>query len=171
MALDLTDLITDQVRKLGAQSRTKKAIQIFGQVGVQTQALEFAGSNAPISPRVRRSMKRRSMARLLASLVASFGQAVCKAIMQCAFVLVSWVWKTLNANAVILAILAISAILNLVFSSHTTAEWWRDRRAGSYLARIGVGSDMMMSKAVYVQDLKDVWAPQVGWLDESQSAW
>ncbi|KAL8667223.1 MAG: hypothetical protein Q9202_000796 [Teloschistes flavicans] len=170
MALDLTDLITDQVRKLGAQSRTKKAIQIFGQVGVQTQALEFAGSNAPIAPRVRRSMKRRSMARLLASLVASFGQAVCKAIMQCAFELVSWVWKTLNANAVILAILAISAILNLVFSSHTTAEWWRDRRAGSYLARIGVGSDMMMSKAVYVQDLKDVWAPQVGWLDESQSA-
>ncbi|KAL8630762.1 hypothetical protein Q9189_003522 [Teloschistes chrysophthalmus] len=170
VALDLTDLITDQVRKLGAQSRTKKAVQIFGQVGVQTQALEFAGSDAPISPRVRRSMQRRSMAWLLASLVASFGQAICKAIMHCAFGLVRWVWKTLNANMVILAVLATSAIMNLTFSSNTTAEWWRDRRAGNYLARVGIGSDMMMSKAVYIQDLKDIWAPPVGWPDESQSA-
>ncbi|KAL8758748.1 MAG: hypothetical protein Q9184_003840 [Pyrenodesmia sp. 2 TL-2023] len=53
-ALDLSDLITDQVRKLGAQSRTKKAIQIFGQVGAQTQALEFGGSDAPITTRARR---------------------------------------------------------------------------------------------------------------------
>ncbi|KAL9585269.1 MAG: hypothetical protein Q9212_001630 [Teloschistes hypoglaucus] len=170
VALDLTDLTTDQVRKLGAQSRTRKAVQIFGQVGVQTQALEFAGSDAPISPRVRRSMQRRSMSWLLASLVASFGQAVCKAIMHCAFGLVRWVWKTLNANMVILAVLATSAIVNLIFSSHTTAEWWRDRRAGNYLARVGIGSEMMMSKAVYIQDLKDIWASPVGWPDESQSA-
>ncbi|KAI4104748.1 MAG: hypothetical protein L6R37_003102 [Teloschistes peruensis] len=168
--LDLTDLITDQVRKLGAQSRTKKAVQIFGQVGVQTHALEFAGSDAPISPRVRRSVQRRSMAWLLASLIASFAQAVCQAIMRCAFGLVRWVWKTLNANMVILAVLATSAIVNLIFSSNTTAEWWRDRRAGNYLARVGIGSDMMMSKAVYIQDLKDMWASPVGWPDESQSA-
>ncbi|KAL8777021.1 MAG: hypothetical protein Q9203_002981 [Teloschistes exilis] len=170
VALDLTDLITDQVRKLGAQSRTKKAVQIFGQVGVQTQALEFAGSDAPVSPRVRRSVQRRSMAWLLASLIASLGQAVCQAIMHCAFGLVRWVWKTLNANMVILAILATSAIVNLIFSSNTTAEWWRDRRAGNYLARVGLGSDMMMSKAIYIQDLKDIWASPVGWPDESHSA-
>ncbi|KAL8971006.1 MAG: hypothetical protein Q9197_003502 [Variospora fuerteventurae] len=65
-ALDLFDLITDQVRKLGAQSRTRKAIRIFGQVGVQTQAFEFAGSDAPITTQGWRSMRRRTTGRLLA---------------------------------------------------------------------------------------------------------
>ncbi|KAL8694240.1 MAG: hypothetical protein Q9218_001066 [Villophora microphyllina] len=170
MSLDLTDLITDQVRKLGAESRTKKAIQIFGQVGVQTQAFEFAGSDAPISTRVRRSMKRRSLSGILVSLVASFGQATVTSVIQWAIGLVRWLWKTLNANVVILAILATSVIVNLVFSSNTAAEWWRDRRAGNYLARIGMGSDMVMSKAVYTQDLQDFWAPQGRSSDESQSA-
>lgn len=170
-ALDLEDLITDQVRKLGAQGRTKRAIQIFGQVGVQTQALEFAGSDAPITTRVRRSMKRRTLARLLADYFGSFAQAVLASVSQWISALVHWIWKTLSANYVILAILAVSVAINLVFSSNGTAGWWRDRQAGNYLVKIGIGSDNVMSKAVYLRDLYDVWAPQAGWPDGSDSPW
>ncbi|KAL8732318.1 MAG: hypothetical protein Q9181_004005 [Wetmoreana brouardii] len=170
-ALDLADLITDQVRRLGAQSRTKKAIQIFGQVGLQTQTSAFTGSDAPITTRVRRSIKRRTMARLVADAFTSFVQDLLSSVTQWILALGRWVWKTLDANVVILAILAMSIVTNLVFSSSGTTQWWRDRQAANHLARIGVGSGNMMSKAIYLQDLHDVWAPETGWPDSSASAW
>ncbi|KAL9602630.1 MAG: hypothetical protein Q9179_002487 [Wetmoreana sp. 5 TL-2023] len=161
-ALDLADLITDQVRRLGAQSRTKKAIQIFGQVGLQTQASAFSGSDAPIKTRVRRSIKRRTMTRLLVDAVTSSVQDLLSSVTQWILALGRWVWKTLDANAVILAILATSIVTNLIFSSSGTTQWWRDRQAANHLARIGVGFGNVMSKAIYLQDLTDVWVPEIG---------
>ena len=61
-ALDLADVIGDQVRSFAtAHARTKKAIQIFGRVGAQTQATEFAGSSATLKAGVRRSLKPRTL--------------------------------------------------------------------------------------------------------------
>src|ERR1700738_577449 len=50
-AMDLGDVVSDQVRKLGPQSRTKKAIQIFGHVGQQTSVSLFSASDAVNSKR------------------------------------------------------------------------------------------------------------------------
>ncbi|KAL8901465.1 MAG: hypothetical protein Q9207_005188 [Kuettlingeria erythrocarpa] len=169
-ALDLSDLITDQVQRLGAQSRTHKAIQIFGQVGVQAQALEFGGSDAPITTRARRSMKRRTLARLLLDSVHSFVQRVLTAILDRLFALVRWAWKTMNANMIILAILGSSLLANAIFSSNGTAQWWKDRQARSYLAILGIGSEQMMSKAIYLRDMDDAWSPHFGTIEASDNA-
>ncbi|KAL8820541.1 MAG: hypothetical protein Q9223_001252 [Gallowayella weberi] len=147
-ALDLSDLITDQVRKLGAHSRTKKAIQIFGHVGVSSTGSEFTGSDAPISTRARRSIKPRTLAGLLASSVISLGRNIISTVTRGVFALVGWMWNTVNANVVIMLILAISALANLFFSSAGTVQWWKDRQVVNYLGRIGVGSDHLMTKAV-----------------------
>ena len=40
-ALDIVDLVADQVRRLGPHSRTKKAIQIFGQLGQSTEITQL----------------------------------------------------------------------------------------------------------------------------------
>ncbi|KAL9600549.1 MAG: hypothetical protein Q9219_003095 [cf. Caloplaca sp. 3 TL-2023] len=168
-AMDLSELVTDQVKKLGAQSRTKRAIQIFGQLGVQKQSFEFAGSDAPIVTRAR-SMKYSSLASLIAESTSSFIQGVFATMLQRTFAVISWFWKTVSANKVILIILAASVLANIVFSSNSMTEWWSDRQARNYLARIGVGSEHAMSKALYLRDLDGAWDPQLQTFDGLESA-
>lgn len=60
-ALDLLDLISDQVRKLGARSRTKRAITIFGLIGHETNVFNFSSADPsaltqPLNPRDRKSV-------------------------------------------------------------------------------------------------------------------
>ncbi len=169
-ALDLLDLITDQVRKLGAQSRTKKAVQIFGQVGAQTTTSEFASSDAPINTRARRSVKYRGLASLIAGSVVSAGDSVATSVTHCIIALFRWIWETLNANAVIMLILAASIVANVFFTAAGTAHWWRDRQVVNYLGRLGVGSNSLMTKAVYLRDIHDAWKP--AWASgDHGSAW
>ncbi|KAL8873829.1 MAG: hypothetical protein Q9174_000758 [Haloplaca sp. 1 TL-2023] len=170
-AMDLVDLVTDQVKKLGAQSRTKKAIQIFGQVGIQAQALEFAGNDAPITTRVRQPRRRRTVAGLLADSFRSSVKAALVLVVQWIFGLLRWVWRTCSANMVILIILAASAVMNLAVSSTGTMQWWGDRQARNYLGKIGIGPDNVMSKAIYLRDLHDGWAPKMQLPYESDNVW
>lgn len=152
-AQDLADVIGEQVRKLGAHSRTKKAIQIFGQVGQQTQASEFAGSDAPSGIRTRRSMKRRTITGLLFESVVLSLMNMVTTLLSWALAIVKWAWKTCDANSILLTVLAVSVCTNLFFTSWSTRDWWRERNAGKFMARLGVGPGYGMSKAVYLQDL------------------
>ncbi|KAA6407913.1 MAG: hypothetical protein FRX48_08264 [Lasallia pustulata] len=155
-SLDLADLITDQVRKLGPKSRTKKAIEIFGHVGQQTQVSEFTNADVPLPSQLRRSMTRRTMARLIIDAIASLFESVLTSLLQWIGVLMRWVWKTANANSFIIGILALSVLTNLFFSSRDTSAWWKERNASKFMTRLGVGPNQMMSKAVYVSDLDGV---------------
>ncbi|KAL9029945.1 MAG: hypothetical protein Q9196_001873 [Gyalolechia fulgens] len=168
-AMDLSGLVIDQVTKLGAQSRTKEAILIFGQVGIQTQALEFAGSDSPIATQVR-SMKHRTLARLLADSIGSSVPSIASSTIQWILTIIRWLWKTMNANMILLAVLAASVLVNVFYSSNGTAQWWSDRQARSYLARLGIGSEHVMGKAIYLRDLDDAWTRQVRTADQSGSA-
>lgn len=79
-------------------------------------------------------------------------------------------WNTLNANMVIVMILAMSILANAVFSSTSTRQWWKDRQVVNYLGRIGVGSNTIMAKTVYLQDVHDAWTPALS-SDEPENAW
>lgn len=165
-AHDLADVIEEQVRKLGAHSRTKKAILIFGQVGQQTQVSEFTGSDAPSGVRTRRSMKRRTMTGLIFESVALMLGNVITTLLNWALVSLKWVWKTCDANSILLAVLAVSVLTNLFFTSWSTRDWYRERNAGKFMARLGVGPDLAMSRTLYLQDLDDA----TGYIDEVDDA-
>ena len=170
-SLDLADLITDQVRKLGPQSRTKKAIQIFGQVGQQTQVSELANADVPVASQLRRSMTRRTMPRLIFEAIASLFESIVTSLLQWTGGLMRWFWKTTNANSIILGILTLSVLTNLFFSSRETSTWWKERNASKFMARLGVGPNQMMSKAVYVSDLEDVISNPIWNQKGAESRW
>lgn len=153
-SLDLADVISDQIRRLGARSRTKKSIQIFGHVGQQTQASEFSGGKSPLVAKLRRSLKRRTMAGLFLESLGSLLESIATTLVQWFTASLRWAWRTFNAHTILLAILAISVLTNVMFSSKDTSAWWRERRAGTFMARLGIGPNLIMSKAVYVQDLE-----------------
>lgn len=163
-ALDLADVVAEQVRKLGAQSRTKKAIQIFGSIGQQTEISEFAGTDAPSMVRIRRSVKRTTILGLALEFAGSVIEKAVTALLAWVLAVLRWVWKTCDANSILLAILAISVCTNIFFSSWNTSQWWRERSAGKFMARLGVGPEPVMGRALYIQDL-DV---AVNYLDPEQ---
>lgn len=160
-ALDLVDLVTDQVRKLGANSRTKKAIQIFGHVGQQSQTMQFEAEGSTlveIDPR--RLPQQKTLLGLVLQTLGSLGQSAISSLMLWTFAIIRWVWKTCTANSVILIILATSIGLNVLHTSSETSSWWQERKASNFMARMGVHPNTVLSKAVYVQDLGNLHAPQ-----------
>ncbi|PWY95463.1 transcription factor SipA3 [Aspergillus sclerotioniger CBS 115572] len=156
-ALDLVDLVGDQVRRLGAHSRTKKAITIFGHIGRQGFASQFSPQGdlqlEPRNPRVQRTL-----VQLLFETLVSVLETIVSDLMMWTFAFLRWVWKTTNANKVILILLLSSMLINGFYSSRDAYEWWHDRTVGNFMARIGVSPDNVMTKAIYMRDIDDAIA-------------
>jgi hypothetical protein len=162
-ALDLVDLVSDQVRRLGAHSRTKKAITIFGHVGRQSGVSHFsgAGSNLKLEPRKPRTP--RGMHELLLETFLSFLETSISFLMMWAFDIVRWSWKTVSAHKIILFLLASSAVMNGYYSSRDSWDWWHERHAGKFMARLGVQPNLVMSKAIYMHDIDQAVANSTIW--------
>ncbi|KAL9101977.1 MAG: hypothetical protein Q9163_002835 [Psora crenata] len=158
-ALDLADVLSDQVRRLlGARSRTKKAIAIFGEIGRQSRVSEFGGSDSPLNVRLRRSRKRLTSTTLAFQALGSFAESVTTSIIQIVAKCIRCSWNMITANHLVMIILTISIIANLIFSSRTLSEWWRDRKAVRYMSRLGVGPDHAIAKTIYIHDFNDAAA-------------
>lgn len=170
-AIDLTNVITNQIKKLGAQCHTKKVVQIFGLVGQQTQVSEFMGSERALISRTKSPLQSRTLAGLY---LESFGSAIRSCIsplLTRADDLMKWISKTISANSILLSILVFSVFINIIFTSSRTSEWRRDRKTGKIMAQVGVGPNLSMSKAVYLHDLLDAVAGETGGGDRPESAW
>ncbi|RDW93573.1 putative transcription factor SipA3 [Aspergillus mulundensis] len=153
-AMDLVDLVGDQVRKLGVHSRTKKAITIFGHVGRQALTSQFnIDPDAKIERR--RPRTQRTLFQMLYETLVSFLQSAISSIIIWIFGTLRWVFKTANANKIILALLASSVLLNGFYSTRATSEWWQERNVGDFMTRMGIHPDHIMSKAIYMRDIDE----------------
>lgn len=170
-AFDLTNVITNQIKKLGAQCHTKKVVQIFGLVGQQTQVSEFMGSERPLISRTKSPVQSRTLAGLYLESFSSVIRSCISSLLIPASDLMKWISKTINANSILLSILVVSVFINLIFTSSKTSEWWRDRKTGKIMAQVGVGPNLSMSKAVYLHDLLDAVAGETGGGDRPESTW
>jgi hypothetical protein len=153
-AADLADVIADQVRKLGPQSRTKKAIHIFGYVGQQTSVSLF--SAADLSHSKRPQIKQRTLTNMFLETIGSFGESAITSVIMWTFAVLRSIWKVSSAHSIILIALLLSILTNAFFTSRDTSEWWSERNAAKFMTRVGVGPNPMMSKAIYLKDLDDV---------------
>ncbi|TAQ83803.1 hypothetical protein B7494_g7876 [Chlorociboria aeruginascens] len=156
-ALDLADVIADQVRKLGPQSRTKKAIHIFGHVGQQTSVSLFSATESGHSKRPQ--IKPRTLTNMLLETMGSFGESCISSVMMWSFAAVRSIWKISNAHSIIITALLLSIFANVFLTSKDTSDWWNERNAAGFMSRIGVGPNIMMSKAIYLKDLDDALTP------------
>jgi hypothetical protein len=152
-SLDLLDLISDQVRKLGPRSRTKRAIAIFGLIGHATNIFQFSSAESSALNQARNTRKQRSLVWLLLDSTGSFLESAVSSLMIWSFALLRWGWKTCTANGLILSLLFSSLLINGFYSSRDTYDWWHERNAAKFLSRLGIHSDHVMSKAVFVHDL------------------
>ncbi|KAE8349368.1 hypothetical protein BDV28DRAFT_62653 [Aspergillus coremiiformis] len=155
-ALDLVDLVSEQVRRLGAHSRTKKAITIFGHVGRQNTVSQLGESDFKME--VRNPRTQRTLVQLLFETFVTFLESAVSSVMLWTFALFRWLWKTANANIIIIALLISSMLINGFYTSRDAYDWWYERRAENFMARLGVHPDRVMSKAIYMRDIDEVIA-------------
>lgn len=153
---DLVDVIADQVRKLGPHSRTKKAINIFGQIGQQTAVSLFSATESGHSKRPQ--IKQRTLTNMLLETVGSFGESVISSVMMWTFAAIRTIWKISSANSMILTALLFSILANAFFTSRGTLDWWSERNAANFMNRVGVGPNPVMGKAIFLKDLNDALA-------------
>ncbi|KAJ4304209.1 SNF1-interacting protein [Collariella sp. IMI 366227] len=167
---ELAEVATDQVRKLGSHSRTKRAIQVYGNVGQQTQVVVFSPETAaPTEQQQQRAgaasayasaVRPRTLTDMMLDSGRSFMESVITSVMMWVFAAVRKVFHVVTANRVILVLLAVSAAYNLVVVSQGSATWWVERKSARYMNRLGVGPNVMMSKAIYLADLEEAAAAE-----------
>lgn len=159
-ALDLADVISDQVRRLGPQSRTKKAITIFGHIGQQTQASLVTGGDSSALKAVaarRLPIRQRSLGQMLFETGVSVAGSGVSSLMIWGFAFLRSIWKISSANGIILSFLTLSIAANMFYSSRATNEWWAERSAGRYMANLGVGGrEMIMRKGIHLEDVHEM---------------
>jgi hypothetical protein len=152
-AEELAELATDQIHKLGSRSRTHKAIQVYGQVGQQTQVVVF--SPAPTDARKKQAIKPRTLTAMLFETVRSLGESVVSSVILWIIAALKKIFDVVTAHRVILLVLGLSIATNLMLSSTESITWWQERRAANFMRRVGVSPNHMMSKAIYMADLHE----------------
>lgn len=163
-AEELAEVATDQVRKLGPHSRTKRAIQVYGNVGQQQgQVVVFSPDTnekmaAAALSTSGTAVRPRTLTDMMLETGRSFMESVVTSVMMWAFAGCKRLFAIVTANRVILLLLAVSAAYNLLVVSQASANWWVERRSARYMNRIGVGPNLMMSKAIYLADLEEAAA-------------
>lgn len=159
-ALDLIDLATEQVRQLGTQGQTKKALSIFGQFGQETESSNAMSDSLAKNDmrQPRRPLKQNGLLPMIVETSGSLLQSAISSLMIWFWDLIRWIWKTSSANRTILVVLACSLAINGFHSYRDTIEWWQERNAGNFMARLGVRPDTVLSKAVYLKDVDAVIA-------------
>ncbi|OJD36353.1 transcription factor 3 [Diplodia corticola] len=155
-AQDLMDIIADQVGRLGRASRTRKAVQIFGYLGQQNQTVQVAEMLTPVKERRFKLQKK-----TLDSMFWDLGRAMAANWISTAITVftgvIAAIGKVFTAHTMLLGLLAFSGGMNLLWSYRDTWTWWQERNAGKFMARMGVTPDVVMSKAVYLRDIDEIF--------------
>jgi hypothetical protein len=153
----LADIVSDQVSRLGSQagSSARKAVHIFGSIGQQTQAVRLLASDlAPADLKGSKRLRHRSLPRLC--VYAARRMAISGFFVALAYLLqiLKWSAQTLSANRLLVTLLLISGVLNFYYSSRDSWMWWKHRQARNYMSRLGVKSNLVMGRSVWLKDME-----------------
>ncbi|OQO03125.1 hypothetical protein B0A48_11380 [Cryoendolithus antarcticus] len=162
-ALDLTNVAMDQVAKLGNHSKTNKAVDIFGAIGVATQPTRLDSSAAPTLAVLKNAKQARrqtlpgmvlddALQRLVQLFYGVFDVliAISKSVI-----------SVCNAHSILVLLLAASFAYNTWYGYRDSYVWYNERSAAKFVARLGVTPSPVMARAVYVSDIEEFVTPNL----------
>ena len=158
-ASSLADIISDQTSRLGSDARTsaRRAMHVFGAVGQQTQSVQLLASDlAAADLKGSKRLHYRSLPRLALYAVRRMAIAYTFVGLGWVLQLFTWTLKTVSAHKLLIVVLALSAVTNLFYSSRDTWDWWQERKAAHYMARLGVRPNAVMGRSIWLRDLDDL---------------
>lgn len=184
IALSLADLLEDQASRVksssaASNSSTRKALTVFGHVGVVDTINQISAADVPPQSRPQR-LRLRLRHTSLAALAFEVGKVVVadlvSALLGAIVAALQATLKTVSAHGLLVALLALSGVANFFFTQREGWAWWRERSAVKYMGRLGVGGGyMVMGRAVWLKDVENYvgnasvgddvasTAPSMGW--------
>lgn len=163
-ALDMTNVALDQVAKLGNHSKTNRAVEIFGNIGQQTQVPVIDASAVTTLGGVGAAAKLKQRKTVgLPSLIASDILARIVGMVSMVFDVVVALGKSVlnvcTAHTLLLALLVMSMAYNSWYGYRDGLSWYHERSAGRFMTRLGVVPNPAMSKSIYLRDIDELIAP------------
>ncbi len=156
----LTEIVTDQVNRLGREAQTKKVVAIFGHVGQQTEVVAISPTGAADHGRMRPNrLEQLSLVRMVFEVLRKLAER-CLSSVLCAVVAgLPRIANYASMHRLILCLLGLSFLANVFFTSKEASEWWGERKALRYMSQLGVSPDMTMRKTISLELLDQLVAP------------
>lgn len=165
-ALDLGDVVANQVRKLSTenQGRTKNSIRIFGEIGGEmgphatTGDMPYTGPLASgldtRTPKL--PITQRRLSKMVAETVLSFGESAVSSVIMWTAAGIAKMWEIVSAHRFLILVLAVSVLMNMTLSQRSVVSYWNEKRAAKWLEGVGVAPNGIMGRAVYLRDLEEI---------------
>ncbi|KAF2734194.1 hypothetical protein EJ04DRAFT_577102 [Polyplosphaeria fusca] len=155
-AQDLLDVINDQVALLGHNRSTGKVNNIFGQIGQVKQASQLAAQDIPPPNRPRKfKLQPRTLTSFFAQYVGNIVISILSQVMSWILAGITSLGNFMSAHKLLVLLLLLSGATNLFYSSRDSWQWWNERNASKFMARLGIGPSLTMTRSIYLQDLED----------------
>lgn len=157
-AQDLLDVVNDQVARLGHNRSTVKVISIFGQIGVMTQAAQFAAQDIPPPNRPRKfKLKPQTTGNFIAQLIGNILVSIVTTLMSWILAVFAGLGSVISTHKVLVVLLLLSGGTNFFYTSRESWAWWHERNAAKFMSRLGVGPSISMNRAIYLHDIEDTF--------------
>jgi hypothetical protein len=158
-AQDLVDVVNDQVARLGHNRNTGKVTNIFGPIGVATQAAQFTVQDIPPPNRPRKfKLQPQTTGSFVAQLIGNIIISIFSTLMSWILAVFAGLGKVISAHKLLVILLIASGGANFFYTSRDSWQWWHERNAAKFMSRLGVGPSTVMSRSVYIRDLEESFA-------------
>ncbi|KAH6642767.1 hypothetical protein C7974DRAFT_351668 [Boeremia exigua] len=158
-AQDLVDVVNDQVARLGNNRSTGKVTSIFGQIGVQTQAVQVNADDIPPPNRPRKfKLRPITTGSFIAQFVGNVIISILSTVMSWVLATFTGIGNVVSAHKLLVVLLLASGGANFFLTSKDSWSWWSERNAARYMSRLGVGPSTSMSRSVYLRDIAQAFA-------------
>ncbi|KAH9882861.1 hypothetical protein J1614_000227 [Plenodomus biglobosus] len=155
-AQDLVDVVNDQVAKLGHNRNTAKVTGIFGQIGIQTQAIQLEAQDIPPPNRPRKfKLRPQTTGSFIAQFIGNIVISIFSTIMSWILAVIAGLGKVLSAHTILVTLLLVSGGANFFYTSKNSWGWWNERKAAGYMSRLGVGPSTTMTRSIYIHDIEE----------------
>ncbi|KAL9087351.1 MAG: hypothetical protein Q9159_003697 [Coniocarpon cinnabarinum] len=153
-ALNMMDIVTEQVEKLGPGCSTRRVMEIFGSIGQLTEAAQVKGP-AFIGHPLREAVHRRTVLSLYLETCRSMAASIASSVLMLLVGTCQFLIKTVNAHSVLVVLLSASLAFSFLNLSQNASIWWHERHTSRFMADLGVGPNLAMSKSIYLADIPD----------------
>ncbi len=157
---------------MGDGNGTRRAVQIFGSVGQQSQASQISTVHAFESVKQRgRPMKRWTLPLLIIGALRSYAARAFLAVLAGIYSAVNTIFTLLTAHSILVIILVTSAAFNFVYFSTTASGWLAERNALRIVSTFSGYHNTLMSKTVYLRDIEELWVNETAFSVEPTNMW
>lgn len=154
-AQDLVDVVNDQVARLGHNKSTGKVTHIFGQIGIQTQAVQLDAQDIPPPNRPRKFMLRpQTTGSFIAQLIGNVFISFFSTLLSWILAVFAGIGNIISTHTLLIALLLFSGGANFFYTSKNSWAWWNERNAASFMSQLGVGPSTTMTRSIYLRDIE-----------------